>query len=205
MPQLLVLWALSWGLLGTYNLASCALSIELRPLDLLQVISPAQMAETHISGACEHDIFSLIPKLFADGVCDDLSHGTFFFIFLDFRAACTWLSFSKSKGQVISHVMCHVQVMWYIMRLVMWWVRWHVTWWLTHTSCAPTWWLSCWLSTKSWWLTAEDAVSNCGYTYCSDDSFLMNLVMWPLLSSCIKDCVSYPESPSWPLVVLGLR
>jgi hypothetical protein len=138
-------------------------------------------------------------------VCNDLSHGTFFFVFLDFRAACTWQSFSKSKGQVISHVMCHVQVMWWIMGLVMWWVRWHVMWWLTHASHAPTWWLSCWLSAKPWWLTAEDAISNCRYAYCSNDSLLMNLVMWLLFSSCIKDCVHYPESPSRPFVVLGLR
>jgi hypothetical protein len=30
-------------------------------------MSPAQMAETHISSACERDIFSSIPKLFVDG------------------------------------------------------------------------------------------------------------------------------------------
>jgi hypothetical protein len=68
-------------------------------------------------------------------------------------------------------MMCHMQVMWWIMGLVMWWVRWHVMWWLTHASRAPTRWLSRWLSTKPWWLTAEDAISNCGYAYCSDDSF----------------------------------
>jgi hypothetical protein len=40
----------------------------------------------------------------------------FSLFFPDFCAACTWPSFSKSKGQVISYVMCHMQVMW--------WVRW---------------------------------------------------------------------------------
>jgi hypothetical protein len=95
-------------------------------------------------------------------VCDDLSHGTFFLDFLDFCITCT---FSKSKGQVISCVMCHMQVMWWIMGLVMWWVRWYVMWWLTHASHALTGWLSCWLSAKPWWLTAEDAVPNCGLTY----------------------------------------
>jgi hypothetical protein len=33
------------------------------------------------------------------------------------------LSLSKSKGQVISYMMHHVQVMWWIMWLVRWWVR----------------------------------------------------------------------------------
>jgi hypothetical protein len=108
-------------------------------------------------------------------------------MYFDFRL-------SKSKGQVISHVMCHVQVMWWIMGLVMWWVRWHITWWLTNASRAPTRWLSCWLSAKPWWLTAEDVVSNCGHAYCSDDSLLMNPVMWLLFSSCIKDC-SLPGVP----------
>jgi hypothetical protein len=42
--------------------------------------------------------------------CDDLSHGTFF-VFLDFVLHVLCLSFPKSKGQVISHVMCHMQVM----------------------------------------------------------------------------------------------
>jgi hypothetical protein len=37
--------------------------------------------------------------------CDDLSHGTF--IFLDFMLHVLWFSFSKSKDQVISHVMDH--------------------------------------------------------------------------------------------------
>jgi hypothetical protein len=127
-----------------------------------------------------------------------------FFCFSWFCTACTLTFFSKSKGQVISHIICHMQVTWWIMGQVMWWVRWHVMWWLTNTSCAPTWWLSCWLSAKPWWLTTKDAISICGYAYWSDDSTLINLVMWPLLSSCVKDCVCYPESPSWPLVVLGL-
>jgi hypothetical protein len=43
--------------------------------------------------------------------CDDLSHETFFFVFLDFVLHVLGPFFSKSKGQVISHVMCHVQVM----------------------------------------------------------------------------------------------
>jgi hypothetical protein len=38
--------------------------------------------------------------------CDGLSHGTFFVV-LDFLLYVLWHSFSKSKDQVISHVMDH--------------------------------------------------------------------------------------------------
>jgi hypothetical protein len=37
---------------------------------------------------------------FGDGLCDDLSHGTFF-IFLEFVLHALCFSFCKSKGQVI--------------------------------------------------------------------------------------------------------
>jgi hypothetical protein len=119
------------------------------------------------------------------------------FCFLDFVLHVLCLSFSKSKGQVISHVMNYVtsQVMGQV----------HVTCRLTNASCAPTGWLSHWLSTKPWWLTTEDAIPICGYAYWLNYQVLMNLDMWFLFHSCIENCVCYPESPSWPLVVLGLR